>query len=183
MRTLYLIAAIAFLSLSCSQPEARKPIVRKTSSFMSESIERNKDLAKVENELLLTKMEADSIAEYLNSEQGFWYYYDVKDDSNGFLAATGDQVVFTYEIRNLSDEEIFSKEEIGTVSYRVDKEELISGLQDGIKLMREGEKVTFLFPSHKAYGYTGSERIGPNQPLIYKVELIKVNKLKENEKD
>ena len=62
----------------------------------------------------------------------------------------------------------------------VDKEELISGLQDGIKLLKEGEVVTFLFPSYKAYGYIGSDRVEKNQPLVYEVELIKLNKKKTN---
>jgi gliding motility-associated peptidyl-prolyl isomerase len=183
MRTSYLITTLSILILSCGQPEARKPIVRKTSSFMSESIERNKLLTRAENELLLKKMEEDSSRVYLNSEYGFWYYYDRKGESDAPRPEKGDEVRFSYEILDLGGDVIFSKAETGTVDYRVDRQELISGLQDGIKLMREGEKVTFLFPSHKAYGYTGSDRINPNQPLIYKVELIQVNKLTENEKN
>jgi gliding motility-associated peptidyl-prolyl isomerase len=179
MRTNNLLFIVVFLALSCSQPEARKPIVRKTSSFMNESIERNKVLTQVENELLQRKMEADSTRNYLNSEQGFWYYYDLKLDADGTKPEPGDEVVFSYEIRNLQEEVLFSSEELGAVSYLVDKQELISGLQDGIKLMREGEKVTFLFPSYKAYGYSGSERIEPNQPLVYKVELVQIVKSKE----
>ncbi len=183
MRKAHLLTALAILALSCGQPEARKPIVRKTSSFMSESIERNKLLTQAENELLQKKMQGDSAQVYINSEYGFWYYYDHRADSNAPIAQNGDQVRFNHEILDLAGEVIFSKDELGTTNYRVDRQELISGLQDGIKLMREGDKVTFLFPSHKAYGYTGSDRINPNQPLIYKVELIEVNKLIENEKN
>ena len=179
----YSLILLTGLLLSCSQPEARKPVVRKTSSFMSESIERNKILTKAENQLLQKRIEGDSVHNYLNSEQGFWYYYERKDTLNTPMPQTGDQVVFNYEVRDLGDEVIFSEDELGPQSYMVDKEELISGLQDGLKLMREGERITFLFPSYKAYGYAGSDRINPNQPLIYKVELIKVNKLTENEKN
>lgn len=179
MRIINLLVVAAFLILSCSKPEARKPIVRKTSSFMNESIERNKILTQVENELLQKKMEIDSTREYVNSEQGFWYSYDLKKGADAPMPGPGDAVVFNYEILDLKDEVVFSKEELGPVSYRVDKEELITGLQDGIKLMREGEKVTFLFPSYKAYGYSGSERVEPNQPLIYKVELVTIEKQKE----
>lgn len=182
MRLVYLFL-MAVLLIACSQTEARKPVVRKTSSFMSESIERNKILTKVENELLQKRIEGDSLNNYLNSEQGFWFYYELQDTLKAPMPETGDQIVFNYEIHDLSDRVIFSEEELGPQSYVVDKQELISGLQDGVKLMKEGEKVTFLFPSYKAFGYTGSERIEPNQPLIYKVELIKVNKLKENEKN
>jgi FKBP-type peptidyl-prolyl cis-trans isomerase len=46
------------------------------------------------------------------------------------------------------------------------------GLRDGIKLMRKNEKVTFLFPSHMAYGYRGdTKRIKTNQPIICTVTL------------
>lgn len=179
----YSLFILTGLLLACTHPEARKPVVRKTSSFMSESIERNKILTKAENQLLQKQIEEDSLHNYLNSEQGFWYYYERKDTLNAPLPETGDQIVFNYEALDLSDQVIFSKEELGPQSYMVDKEELISGLQDGLKLMREGERVTFLFPSYKAYGYAGSERVNPNQPLIYKVELIKVNKLTDNEKN
>ncbi len=146
---------------------------------MSESIERNKILTKAENQLLQMKIEGDSLNSYLNSEQGFWYFYEKKDTLDAPVPETGDQVVFNYEVRDLAERVIYSEEELGPQSYLVDKEELISGLQDGLKLMKEGERVIFLFPSYKAYGYTGSERIEPNQPLVYKVELIKVNKSKE----
>jgi hypothetical protein len=46
------------------------------------------------------------------------------------------------------------------------------GLRDGIKLMRKKEKVTFLFPSHMAYGYHGdTKKIGTNLPLLCIVTL------------
>ena len=167
--------------LSCTNPEARKPIVRKTSSFMSESIERNKLLNKAENAMLMAKMKSDSLHQYLNSEHGFWYYYEVSLPTETYTPKSGDEVFYSHEIRSLDDLVLYEKEALGTKSYLVDKEELISGLQDGFKLMKEGEQVTFLFPSHKAYGYTGNDKIQPNQPLIYSVQLLKINKLSENE--
>ena len=42
------------------------------------------------------------------------------------------------------------------------------------KLMKEGEVVTFIFPSQIAYGYYGdNNQIERNQPIICKVTLIK----------
>jgi gliding motility-associated peptidyl-prolyl isomerase len=141
---------------------------------MSESVERNKELKNVEEEIFRLKMENDSINNYISSEYGFWYYYKEKDTMNNKFATTGDEVIFSYEVRNLNDSIIYSKEELGDKNYLVDKEELITGLQEGIKLMKEGEVVVFLFPSYKAYGYTGDARIGTNEPLIYIVQLKKI---------
>ena len=105
----------------------------------------------------------------------------LKFPSENYIAKSGDAVFYSHEIKSLDNTILYTKEALGTKSYLVDKEELITGLQDGFKLMKEGEVITFLFPSHKAYGYTGNDKIEPNQPLIYTVQLLKINKLSENE--
>ena len=181
MKNFALILLMFTVFSSCSSPEARKPIVRKTGSFINESIERNKRLNSAENVLLMEKMQIDSLHEYINSANGFWYYYDKKIADETYLPNHGDVVFYTHEIIALDDSVLYSGEELGTKSYMVDQEDLISGLQDGIKLMKEGEAVSFLFPSYKAYGFTGFDKVGSNQPLIYKVQLIKINKLSKNE--
>lgn len=181
MKYSLVILTLITLMISCSNPEARKPIVRKTSSFMNESIERNKMLNKAENAILLQRIKSDTVHSYINSENGFWYYYDISVSDEEYTPVRGDEVFYTHEIRGLNNAILYSEEELGTKSYLIDKEELITGLQDALKIMKEGEKVTFLFPSYKAYGYTGYDRVQPNQPLIYTVQLLKINKLSENE--
>ncbi len=141
---------------------------------MRESVERNKVLNKLEEGIIMKKMQSDSMHTYAVSPNGFWYFYEEKDTLNTVFPVKGDEVIFAYEIKDLRDSIIYSKEELGDKRYLVDREDLISGLQDGIKLMKEGEVVTFLFPSYKAYGYSGYERINSNQPLIYSVHLKKI---------
>ena len=54
----------------------------------------------------------------------------------------------------------------------MDKEIIFKGLREGLKIMKEGENVTFLFPSEKAYGYYGDQnKIKSNIPLICNVRL------------
>ncbi len=55
--------------------------------------------------------------------------------------------------------------------------------------MHRGEKVNFLFPSHKAYGYRGdTKKIAPNTPLLITVKLndfkseVDYKKEQENQK-
>lgn len=161
---------------SCSKPEPRKPIVRKTGSFLDESVKRNITINKLEEDMLERVMQKDSLHHYINSENGFWYYYQVKDTLDHKSPEKGDIALFAYEVKNLKGDIIFSKEEIGKIQYNIGKQEMLSGLHDGVQLMKEGEVVTFLFPSYKAYGYSGNERVRPNEPLIFTVELIKINK-------
>ena len=66
-------------------------------------------------------------------------------------------------------------------NYIIDKEELFTGLREGLKLMKPSERVTFIFPSQVAYGYYGdNNRIGTNVPLICEVVL---NEITQNKND
>ena len=72
---------------------------------------------------------------------------------------------------------MYSKEDLGIKKYIIDKEDFISGLQKGIKLMKIGETVTFVIPSYSAFGIAGDgNKIGINQSIKSKVTLININK-------
>ena len=162
------------LVISCKAPTPRKPIVRKTSTFLKESIQRNKIINEVEEKALLDYIKKDSLNEYTTSPKGFWYCYNVRDSIATKFPVKGDEVTYGYEIKDVNDKVLYSKEELGDRNYVVDRQELITGLQDGLKLMKEGEAIVFLFPSYKAYGYSGYDKIAGNQPLIYTIELKKI---------
>ncbi|MCB0473605.1 MAG: gliding motility-associated peptidyl-prolyl isomerase GldI [Flavobacteriaceae bacterium] len=174
LRFITIAFLVTIIFFSCSRPEPRKPVVRKSSTFLKEFIVRNKAINKLEEAVLKDLMLKDTMHVYSASENGFWYYYNTKDSLDGYTPKSGDEVFFNYAVKDVDGNTLYTEEEIGPQSYLVDKQDIITGLQDGIKLMKEGETVTFLFPSYKAYGYLGHERIARGQPLIYTVKLNKI---------
>ncbi len=162
----------------CKSPEARKPVTQSSGSFINESIERNRELVALEEADILEIIEKDTLNEYIASNSGFWYYYNQKssDTTNTETPEFGDVVIFDYSITDLNGVVIYAEGEIPTKNYHMDKEDLFGGLREGLKLMKEGEVATFIFPSHKAFGYYGDKnRIGTNVPIITRVTLHSIN--------
>jgi FKBP-type peptidyl-prolyl cis-trans isomerase len=53
--------------------------------------------------------------------------------------------------------------------------QVIPGWNEGLQLMQPGDKYKFFIPSDLAYGQRGAgDRIGPNQALVFEVELLAV---------
>lgn len=167
-----LIMVLALFVISCKTPEARKPISVKTGSFIDESVERNKQLNAKEQAVMHNLMQQQENS-YIASESGFWYYYNTKMEADTLATPNfGDIITYNYNVKALNGETIYSKEEINTQTYAMDQEELFTGLREGLKLMKSGETITFMFPSQKAYGYYGDEnKIGSNTPLVCEVTV------------
>ena len=113
-------------------------------------------------------IEKDTVNTYHTSENGFWYTYVVQDTLGAPRPQVGEQVQFDYSLESITGVEILSKTQTGRQHYIIDRtnQDLITGIREGLKLMRIGETVCFLLPSHLAYGYYGLEDyIGSNVPL------------------
>ncbi|MDY8137674.1 gliding motility-associated peptidyl-prolyl isomerase GldI [Aquimarina sp. 2201CG5-10] len=165
------------LLFSCKTPDARRPVSTLSGSFIDESIVRNKKLAAREEAQIQKIIAEDTINNYIASKGGFWYYYKKQDTLQVETPQFGDVVNFNYNVKDLNGNFIYTKKELDTINYVIDKEELFLGLREGLKLMKPGEVVTFLFPSYQAYGYYGDDnKIGTNIPLISEVTLHKITK-------
>jgi len=57
--------------------------------------------------------------------------------------------------------------------------QMVPGWQEGLTLMPVGSKFRFWIPSKLAYGEQGAGPIGPNQTLVFEVELLDIAKAKQ----
>lgn len=178
-----ILLAFSLTIISCKSPEARRPVQSTSGSFINKSAERNKELFEKEKGQITEIIEADVENNYITSNSGFWYYYNHQDSLQTNMPILGDHITFTYEVNHLNGSEILSESEVGIQNYIVDQsnQDLISGLRDGLKLMKEGETITFLFPSYKAYGYYGiTDKLGANIPVQCTVTLKTINQTNKN---
>lgn len=177
MRINILLSLLLVLLVSCGGPEPRRPVKVKSGSFFKESIERNKELLAKEEKLIQSIIENDTAHQYKNSTTGSWYYYEAENLEATQTPQTDDLVTMKYAVFSLDNDTIYSEEEIGTITYKVDKQELFPGLRNSVKLLKQGETAVFLFPSSLGFGYHGdNDKIGVNVPLKTRISILNIEK-------
>jgi len=167
--------------VSCEGPVPRHPVKRKTQTSIQASIERSKKLLQFEETIIKQLIEKDSTNTYLQTDTGSWYYYNKKNDNSEQTPQPNDLVTLTYNIMSLSNDTLYKMEDIGILKYKVDKQELFPGLRNSVKLLKENETATFLFPSSLGYGYPGDgDKIGINMPLKSTIAVFKIEKMQDS---
>lgn len=99
--------------------------------------------------------------------------YEVLKKGTGIIPKDEDSVEVHYH-GTLIDGEVFDSS--------IDREEpasfavngVIKGWTEALQLMKEGAKWKLCIPAEIAYGENGSNSIGPNETLVFEVELLKV---------
>ncbi len=102
--------------------------------------------------------------------------YKILQNGNGKQANKGDMVSVHYK-GQLLDGTVFdsSYKRKQPIDFNVGIGQVISGWDEGIQLLKVGDKARFVIPSELAYGSRGAGGvIPPDAPLIFDVELMNV---------
>ena len=181
MKYLLFLTSVLFVFLnSCKEPQPRKPINENKRFEREYTIDSDRTKKKLDLEYLAIDkyILKDSTNTYINSTKGFKYCYLKKDSLNKPTPNYSDELLYNYNVTDIGNNIIYSKKQIGERTYFVDQESnIIEGLRQGLKLIKVGEEIRFIFPSQLAYGYRGDGlKIRPNIPLIYNVTLLNISK-------
>lgn len=167
---LYLL--VVFTIVSCDNSNNSVEIKSKP------SYQQLRDTLKRVNRYLSHK-ESDLIDSYINrhgykmisSGTGLRYY--IYKTTQGPKAVSGKKAKVNFEISLLNGKVCYSSKEKGAETFLIDQDNIESGLHEGIKYMRVGEKAIFILPPHRAHGLVGDmDKIPPLTTVVYDIELI-----------
>lgn len=100
--------------------------------------------------------------------------YEVIEQGDGEKPAETDTVQVHYTGELLSGEVFDSSRDRGEpVTFALNQ--VIPGWTEGLQLMSEGARYKLYIPSDLAYGPGGNRAIGPNETLVFDVELLDIN--------
>jgi FKBP-type peptidyl-prolyl cis-trans isomerase len=97
-------------------------------------------------------------------------YTDISEEA-------GMKATVKYKISLLNGRVCYTSDNKGLEQFVVDNDQVESGLHEGIKRMKVGNKAKFILPSHLAHGLIGDEdKIPSHAPIVYDIELLELNK-------
>ncbi|HKK57485.1 FKBP-type peptidyl-prolyl cis-trans isomerase [Marinobacter sp.] len=100
--------------------------------------------------------------------------YEIIEEGDGDTPSAEDRVRVHYTGELISGQVFDSSRERGEpVTFGLNQ--VIPGWTEGLQLMPEGSRAKLYIPADLAYGPGGNQRIGPNETLVFDVELLKIN--------
>lgn len=135
--------------------------------------ERNKKYLEEKQKQIAAKLD-ELKADMTETPSGL--FYKINEKGSGAKAKSGDTVSVHYE-GSLANGSVFDSSFARNepIEFPLGKGMVIKGWEEGISLLNEGDKATFLIPPSLGYGAQGAGGgvIPPNAWLIFKVELVK----------
>lgn len=165
-----LFCVFASIMLSCKpqKEQKRKSITREM------LLQHNKNLVDLENKVIRTYIDSCGL-QMQQTKTGLWY--GIESDSIGEAAQKRDIVHLNYVICLLDSTLCYSSEKNGIWSFEVGKGNVESGIEEGILLMSEGDKASFILPPNMAHGLSGDgDKIPGRAILHYHLELLKIER-------
>ena len=137
---------------------------------------KKEEAAKSDEEIIQNYLISNNITTAQKQPSGL-YFLPVLANPAGVRAVATNTVSVLYTGRLMDGTVFDASANNGNVpiSFVLGRGEVIAGWDEGIALMRKGEKAQLIIPSALAYGSRGSGRtIPPNAVLRFEVELTNV---------
>lgn len=173
MKTLFISISIlvSLLVLSCNREGQQSQLESTASRALEEQLlNANKQAVRVENEQI------DSFVrrhKWQMTKTGSGLRYDIYFQGQGAKAEKGKLAVLKFSTLLIDGQEIYSSEVSGPKEFVIGQGGVESGLEEGILLLREGDRAKFIIPSHLGFGLLGDQdKVPPKSTLIYDIELV-----------
>lgn len=176
VKKLLYITILTFLVVSCKsngeQTEIKDPYSKVKAEKQEETIQINKDMLDV-NRDIVEKYIARHNWEMTETESGLLYMiYAITNDTE---VKSGDVVEFSFKTSLLNGDVLYDSDATGNRKMTIDRNQEESGLNEGLKLMKKGEKAYFILQPHLAFGVAGdSYKIPPYSVLVYDIEVVDI---------
>ena len=171
----YMLIFLFVITFFCSCKN-EKPV-----SLHGDEIFNSKEEYMKANQYLVQK-DAEQIKSYVErrgwdmtqTKTGLWYM--IYQKGNGANAKDGSIISLSYTATLLDGTQCYNSEESGPKEFMIGKGGVESGLEEGVLLLKEGDKAKFIIPPHLGHGLLGdNNKIPPRAIIVYDVEVLSIS--------
>ena len=173
MRFLHALVLLFFIcSASCTSKEKQAVDIEWTKE---KSMELNKTIALEEKIAIKLFLAQHSSWKMIETGSGLQYY--IYEKGVGESPKIGSVVDIEYSIKMLDGTICYETEKDEVIELVIDHSEVETGVQEGLKKMRVGDRAKMIIPSHLAHGLTGDlDKIKPLTPIVVDIYLNEIIK-------
>lgn len=170
MRLFSLSILSLLLLFSCAEEVEKKPEVNWSNKH---SIDLSKEITIQEEIDIKLFLEMHKDWEMTITGSGLQYYiYEHGDIDTSYTPLPGNVARIEYKITMLDGTLCYKTEDDEYENFKVDRSEIESGVQEGIKKMTIGDRAKLIIPSHLGHGLLGDRnKIPPLTPLVIDIYL------------
>ena len=169
---IFIYLLFLFLIISCTGKKEKMDEKEFKKVFGESIIKKNKELVKEDEEIIRRHIKRKN---WKMEITGTGLFYEVYKKTNGVKADSGNIATIKYKISLLDGTVCYSSDSLGQKTFKITQGGVETGLEEGILLMKQGEKARFIMAPHLAYGLVGDgDRIPARAIIVYDVELINI---------
>lgn len=175
MRTLSWITILFIVSIIACKSKEDKGNAAKFNLQTKEALERvNRVLIKEDREQIEAFVKRNKLEGITESPTGLFYL--ILGDADGIPVKSGYLVEYSYKVTLLDGTLCYQSKPDSLGAFVVGRGGVEAGLEEGVLLMKEGQKAKFIMPPHLAHGLIGdANRIPARAIIVYDIELLRVN--------
>lgn len=137
-----------------------------------ETIKLNRDQIEVNRDVIAKYIERHK---WQMEETKTGLYYMIYARTSDIEVQSGCEVEFSFKTSLMNGDILYDSNATGNRKMIIDKNQEEAGLNEGLKLMRKGEKAYFILPPHLAFGVAGdSYKVPPYSILVYEIEIVDI---------
>ncbi len=126
--------------------------------------------------------ESDEINQYIArhnwtmDKTGTGLRYMFLEKKDGVQPKSGDFAKVNYKIYLLDGTECYSSDKEGAKAFKIEGDDIESGLHEAVLLMHIGDQAKFILPSYMAHGLHGDDKnIPPLSTIVVDLELLEIH--------
>ncbi len=172
MRALTIIAVFTFIA--CGDRQGKLSNNPRQRPQQEQLIQDNKDAMREEERQIDRYVRRAGIP-FERTARGIRYV--ILRDVPGPTVLPEEWVTLHYRVELLNGDTAYSTASAGPESFRVEHDDVESGLHEAVQMLSPGDSAVFILPSFRAHGIAGDrDRIPMRSSVVYRVGVVKVGR-------